>query len=181
MAFLPVAGFYSSSEGVTAEAAAKSLALARATGMSFLWRLPPRAGVLTFEAARQGIAAMGAEAGGRGGCEAGDVDTYVVAILRTLASHGMMEMPEGTPPAPDYRTVLEGDWALAPSGGFIDPVAKLGARVRQGGVLATLRDPFGVDHMDLLAAIDGIVMGMRHLRVIQAGEWATCAVAEVPL
>lgn len=181
LAFVPVAGFYAAADGVPAQAAAASLALARAAGMPYLWRLPPRPGVLTFEAARHGIAAMGAEAGGRGGCDPSDVDAYVAAALRALAAHGMIDPPEGMPPAPEHRTALEGDWALAPAGGFLDPVAPLGARVRAGDVLATLRDPFGVDHVDLFAASEGIVMGVRHLRMIHAGEWATCAVAEVPL
>ena len=85
------------------------------------------------------------------------------------------------PPAPSYRSCLDGDWALAPVAGFIDNHVELGERVAAGAPLATIASPLGTILARMTAARDGLVMGVRHLRSIQAGEWATCVVAEAAL
>lgn len=89
--FIPVAGFYGPGEGVSEGAAAASLALARATGLADLWCLPPVPGVLSFEAARRGIAVTGCEIGGRGSARPADVSAYHAAYLNVLAARGMVE------------------------------------------------------------------------------------------
>jgi len=180
LAFLPVAGFYGEAPGVTAEVAAGSLALAKAMGLPQLWRLPGRAGVLSFEAMRRGIPAAGCEIGGRGGLLAADSDRYLHGLRRVLAGRGVIAAPE-LPPAPAYRSCLEGDWALAPVGGFIDNHVELGQRVVAGASLATIISPLGTVLARLTSAGEGIVMGVRHLRSIEAGEWATCVVTEAAL
>lgn len=180
LAFIPVAGFYGAEEGISPALAARSLALAQAMGLPHLWRLPGRAGVLSYEAMRRGVAATGGEIGGRGGLLDADAEGYLRGILRILAQQGMIDDP-GLPPPPHHARFLLGDWALAPVGGFIDNHVELGQSVRQGYKLATIRDALGEAVADMRAECDGLVMGVRHLRGIQPGEWATCAVAEEPL
>ena len=92
----------------------------------------------------------------------------------------MLAAPD-LPPAPAYRSCLEGDWALAPVGGFIDNHVELGERVAAGDTLATITSPLGTVLARLTSAREGIVMGVRHLRSIQPGEWATCVVTEAAL
>jgi predicted deacylase len=168
LAFLPVAGWY---EGPLAE---RSRALATDLGLDHLWRLPPRDGVLSYEAVKAGVAATGAEAGGRGGCLDGDWRAYRDGVLRILARRGMTE---AAPEAPrTYETYLDGDFALAPTSGFIEVMAPLGANVTAGQPLARIRSTFGDTMVEMNAAADGLVMAIRHLRTIHAGEWATCAV-----
>jgi uncharacterized protein len=180
LAFLPVAGFYGEQPDITSEVAAGSLALAKEMGLPQLWRLPGRAGVLSFEAMRRGIPAAGCEIGGRGGLLAADSDRYLQGLRRVLAKRGLIAAP-ALPAAPAYRSCLEGDWALAPVGGFIDNHVELGERVTAGALLATITSPLGTTFARLTAAAEGIVMGVRHLRSIQAGEWATCVVTEAAL
>lgn len=180
LAFLDVAGFYAADDRITEAVARASLDLACDLNLAHLWRLPARAGVLSFEAARRGIAVTGAEVGGRGGAEPRDAALYRDGIRHVLARRGMIEARD-LPPRRTYATCLDGDWALAPVGGFIEPLAPLGAKVRAGDPLAAIRSPLGETLATLLAETDGLVMGVRHLRSIWPGEWATCAVRECPL
>jgi len=181
LAFLQVAGFYGPQEGISAAITARSLEMARAMALPCLWRMPGRAGVLSFEAMRAGVPATGCEAGGRGGCLDADVEAYTRGVLGVLAQQGMIERP-GDVPLPSLASVcLDGDFALAPCGGFLEPLVTLGDRVRSGDALARIRAPIGEELCVLRAQADGLVMAERHLRSIQIGEWATCAVREVPL
>ena len=173
LAFVQVAGFYDHGP-----LAARSRAVAAAMGLPFLWRLPGRAGVLSYEATRAGVVAVGCEAGGRGGCVAADTKAYARGVLGVLADHGMVAREADTP-RPTH--LLDGDFALAPVSGFLDPVAALGDAVAAGDLLATIRSVGGRELARLVADHDGLVMAERHLRTIQAGEWATCAVRSVPL
>jgi predicted deacylase len=181
LAFVQVAGFYGPGDGFADELAARSLGLAQAMGLPWIWRLPPRAGVLSFEAACAGIAVTGCEAGGRGGCLEGDVAAYARGVLGVLADQGLIERPANLPPPPDYTHFLDGDFAPAPVSGFLEPVAALGERLCTGGLLARIRATTGTELARLLADMDCVVMAERHLRTINAGEWATCAVRERPL
>jgi predicted deacylase len=177
LAFLDVAGFYVAGEGVNEVVASHSLALAKAMGLGALWRLPPRSGVLSYEAVRRGIPAVGAEIGGRGGCLPTDSNLYLNGLRRILADRGMIDRVD-LAPAPVYRTYFDGDWQLAPTSGFIESDVDLGARVAMDQRLATIRSPLGRLLCDLCAKQEGVVMGVRHLRTIAAGEWATCVVVE---
>jgi predicted deacylase len=181
LAFMEVCGFYSEGPGVTPELAARSLSLARAMGLQRLWRLPARAGVLSYEALRAGIPAIGAESGGRGGQIQDDVDGYAAGLLRVLRHEGILpDLPPDIPAgAPATAAVLDGDWALAPCGGFIESFVSPGQAVEAGHPLAVIRSPSGEILADLRAGEPGIVMGVRHLASIQPGEWATCVVREV--
>lgn len=167
LAFATVAGFYG-----TADATARALA------MPHLWRLPDRAGVLSFEAYRRGIAVAGCETGGRGGCLDEDWLCYRDGILRLMRVHGMLPGDPG--PTATYESVLDGDWQLAPTGGLLVNHVAVGDRVEAGALLARILDPFGGMIAELVAPCAGFIMGTRHLCTIQPGEWATCVVREVP-
>lgn len=177
--FLPVAGFYESSADIAEPVAAESLAMAKAAGLAHIWRLPQRAGVLSCEAMKRGIPAFGCEIGGAGGCLPDDVDRYETAMLNALKQGGLLEGELSSRPA--YGSYLSGDWQLASVAGFVDTCVALGQRVRAGDHVATIRDEFGQPQQVILAPFDGLVMGVRHLRSIERGDWATCVVEQVGL
>jgi N-alpha-acetyl-L-2,4-diaminobutyrate deacetylase len=179
MAFAPVAGFYQPGNGITDAVSAASLDAACWLGLPNLWALPPRAGVLSYEAARCGLAVTGAEIGGRGGRLDSDSELYRVGIRRVLQAHGILAGDPG--PAQHYTHYLDGDWALAPAAGLLENHVALGDHVQAGTHIATIRDALGVEQARLTAAVSGFVMGVRHLCAIQVGEWATCVVEEKPL
>jgi predicted deacylase len=180
LAFLPVAGFYAADPALPDGVAARSLQLAKSMGLPHLWRLPPRAGVLSFEAMRCGVAVTGCEVGGRGGLLAEDSDHYLHGIQSLLAAERMIDAP-GLVHAAAYETCFDGDWDLAPAAGFIENHVALGDRVAAGTRLASIHSQLGKTVAELAAPSDGVVMGVRHLRSIQVGEWATCVVREAAL
>ena len=181
LAFVQVAGFYAAGGGVSEAVAARSLALARGMRLPWIWQMPARAGVLSFEAARANVAVAGCEAGGRGGCAEADVAAYTNGILGILADNGLIEPTADLPRVADPDSALDGDFLPAPVSGFLDPLVTLGARVQAGEALAVIRAPSGIELTRLRAETDGVVMAERHLRMIHAGEWATCAVRELTL
>ncbi len=181
LAFVQVAGFYPVQDGIDAALAEQSLHLARGLRLPWLWRLPGRSGVLSFEAMRAGVAATGAEAGGRGGCLEADVHAYAQGVLGVLSDRGMIQSRSGLPAPPAHAHCLDGDFALAPVSGFLEPAVGLGERVQAGKLLARIRAPSGAELSRIVAETDAVVMAERHLRSIAAGEWATCAVRELAL
>lgn len=169
--FLPVAGYYAASGQISAEAARASLALARATGLPDLWELPPQPGVLSYEAARRGIAVTGCEVGGRGHAGPEAVARYLHAYLRVLAARGMIAAAER--PLPPQR-LLSGNWRLSPAAGLFEPVAPLGAAVAKGDLLARVLSPLGAELHAFRAEAEGVVMAERNLCSIGQGDLAVC-------
>ncbi len=174
LAFLPVAGFYEGGE-IDPETAARSLEIARQMGIAFLWRLPPVKGVLSYEAARRGIAVCGAEIGGRGNCLPADATNYLGGYLSVLAHHGMIDAAHKRPLT---AACLDGDWERTPTGGFIETVVQLGERVHEGQTIARLHNAFGTMIHEFRAGFDGVVMAVRHLNSVQPGDLAVCVVKE---
>lgn len=180
LAFAPVAGFYGADAdaGISAAAAARSLAHARAMSLPWLWRLPPVAGVLSCEAAKRGIAVTGCEIGGRGGCLSGDVALYLNGYRSVLRHAGLLA---GEPTIRAHSTYLEGDWVRSDGAGYLQTHVELASRVQEGSHLATLHDSFGSILQEFRAPDAGIVMAVRHLRTLGVGDLATCVVRERPL
>jgi len=173
MCFIPVAGFYGPGGGISVEAAAASRGLAEATGIVDLWHLPATPGVLSHEAARAGIAATGAEVGGRGGARPGDVAIYRAAFLRLLAHLGIVKAQGEAAPSAVPPRVLGGDWTLAPEPGLFRVLAPLGAEVTAGTPLARIEAPGGDVLATLEAAHDGVILAERNLARVRAGDLAT--------
>lgn len=174
LAFIPVAGFYEGGD-IAPETAARSLQIAKQMGIAFLWRLPPVRGVLSYEAARRGIAVCGAEIGGRGNCLHADAENYHGAYLSVLAHHGMIDAVHKRP---ETTACLDGDWERTPKGGYLDTLVALGERVVRGQLVARLHSPLGELLEEFHAGRDGIVMAVRHLNSVQPGDLATCVVLE---
>jgi len=174
LAFLPVAGFYEGGD-IAPDVAARSLQIARQMGIAFLWQLPQVAGVLSFEAARRGVAVCGAEIGGRGNCLPADAENYLGAYLSVLAHQGMIDPVHKRP---ETTACLEGDWKQTPKGGYLETIVALGQRVAEGQPLARLYDPLGGVTTEFRSHLDGIVMAVRHLNSVVPGDLATCVVKE---
>jgi predicted deacylase len=177
LCFLPVAGFYGEGAGIGAEASDASRALAQATGLPDLWRLPATPGVLSREAAAAGLAVVGCEIGGRGGARPQDVTLYHDALLRALVHLG--NLPEGSaPPPPPRQRVLSGDWVTAPASGLLRPLRALGGEVRAGDSVAHIEATAGDRLAVLDAPHDGVILAERNLARVRAGDLAIF-VAEV--
>ncbi|RYE09547.1 MAG: hypothetical protein EOP22_08775 [Hyphomicrobiales bacterium] len=174
LAFVPVAGFYEGGD-VSAAVTARSLQIAKQMGIEYLWQLPPVNGVLSYEAARRGIAVCGAEIGGRGNCLPEDAENYLGAYLSVLAHQGMIDPAHKRA---ETTACLEGDWQTTPDAGYLETVVSLGSRVGKGETVAVLHDALGQTIREFPAGFDGRVMAVRHLNSVQSGDLAICVVKE---
>ena len=116
---------------------------------------------------------------GAGGCLPDDVQRYEAAIENVLKLQGMLP---GEPSArSEHLSYLSGDWQLATTSGYVQTQVDLGQEISRGDLVATILNEFGHPLETIRAPHDGIVMGVRHLRSVQKGDWATCVVEEKAL
>jgi len=177
MCFAPVAGFYGAGRDITSQTAGRSLEMARATGLPFLWHLPATPGVLSHEAAAAGIAVTGCEIGGRGAARAGDISLYLDAFLRVLSHLGVIDSSAAPPIAAPQRR-LAGDWQIAPASGLFRTLMPLGVDVARGTPCARIETTEGTVLAELCAPHNGVILAERNLARVREGDLAVF-VAEV--
>ncbi len=159
----PLAGYYS----LPGDVGERSRAAARALGLRYLWNLPERAGVLSFEAAKAGVPAVGTEIGGGARCLASDVALTRETVLGAL--YHMAVVP-GEPAPNDEAEVVSGDWLLAEASGLFEPSVGLEQRVAADESLGAIFDPFGEVVARVRAPAAGVVLGLRSFPTVTAGE-----------
>ncbi|MEW5979500.1 MAG: succinylglutamate desuccinylase/aspartoacylase family protein [Acidobacteriota bacterium] len=170
--FLPVAGFYG-----PADSKNPSFRAARQFGLPALWQLPPTPGVLSYEASKAGKIAVGTEYLGAGRLSLEGVSAYVKGIQSCLELWGLAE-PSKPKSDPDCKA-YSNDWLLAPSTGLFQPQRRLGDGVGRGEELATISNSRGQVVSRLVAAREGVVLGLRSKAYIREGEWAVLLAEEL--
>jgi predicted deacylase len=171
--FQPQAGFYRMPDAPALTR--RSLEMARAFGLPLVWEVTHRAGVLSYEAMRAGVAAIGCEIGGNGRAEAEHVALATRGVLGVLAHLGVC----GPPAAPPPQRVWRGDFTLAPASGLFRAEVALGQEIRSGELLYTLLDTFGAVRHQQRATHDGLVSAIRIFGMIQEGEWDVAVLEDV--
>ena len=162
--FQPLVGFYGEPEPDNA-----SFQAGRSFGLENLWQLPATRGVLSHEAWKQGIVAIGAEYLGAGQLAPSGRHRYVEGILSCLALWGLVP---GGPSREPSGSVYEGDWLLAEDTGLFEAACGLGQDVRRGEHLAVIIDLRGERQQAFAAPHDGVVLGLRSKTYIRKGDWA---------
>jgi len=168
--FLPVAGFYGDPSPQN-----RSFAAARQFGLRALWRLPETNGVLSWEASKHGVVAIGNEYSGAGQLSVEGVAEYRQGIMQCLTAWGMYEAELS---APARQQLLFGDWRLAGSTGLFRSHVSLGQRVAQGQLLAATMSSRDTVLEEFVAASDGIVGGLRSKAFIRESNWAVLVLKE---
>lgn len=163
---VPIAGFYDLPDS----AGKQSFAAAQATGWKYLWAAPLRAGVLSYEAARNGIPSLGTEVGGAGRCLPGDVALYAPTLQRIFHHAGILTQEEHGSGVSD-QIIIDGDWLLTSQAGFLETIVNLDQHVAAGQVLGHVLDQFGCRVAEIRAQEKGIIVGIRAYPPILAGEW----------
>ena len=88
-----------------------------------------------------------------------------------LAGLGMIPpTPDVRPEGPDARPPIAGDYLETAVGGLFTPDVALGDHVAAGQVLGRLRDPLGNLVAEVRATRSGIVAGLPHVALLQAGD-----------
>jgi uncharacterized protein len=138
----------------------RSRALAVAFGLPYVVREDPGgalAGMTCSAAARAGIPAIIAEAGGCGLLDPLAVQSLVDGVGNVLRSLDMLPGPV-RPPRREMRSVGSFDWLRCRSAGFWEAAAPVGAEVGEGELLGRVKDLFGEVHEEIRAPRDGVVL-----------------------
>ncbi len=152
----------------------RSLSAARAFGAPVLWGHPPPVppGRSISAAVDLGVPWLYTEAPGGGTVRPEDVALYRDGVLRVMQSLGMLA---GDPKAQPVTHHLIGSGNLdqvisAPVAGYYRPEVRLLEEVRAGQRLGAILDLFGQVAAEGRADRDGIVIMLRRLRRVQAGD-----------
>jgi predicted deacylase len=136
-------------------------ALAVAFGLRYVVREEPQEGGLggmtTTAAARAGIPAIIAEAGGCGLLSEDAVELLATGVRNALRHLGMLP-GEPDPPAVPQQRVGRFDWLRCAKAGWWAPSVHAGDTVAAGDRLGEVRDLWGVVHEEIVAASDGVVL-----------------------
>ncbi len=94
----------------------------------------------------------------------------VRGVTRVMAHLGMLR--RRTKDATDLEPVIarRSTWVRAPEGGIFRTHTRLGARVKTGGLMGTIADPFGTREFPINAPCDGIIIGRTNLPNVNQGD-----------
>ena len=151
------------------------LGLAKAAGLSLLWKVSSSSGVSQRAALDQGIKALTVEAGGDGRCYEESVEAMVKSVLNIMKH---LEMIDGPPELPTGWTVVKGDFLHCMKGGFFRYLKGLGEKVEKGAIIGCITDLHGEEIEKVLAPYDGIIIWLRTYPSIRPGD-ETFIVGEV--
>jgi predicted deacylase len=152
-----------------------SLAMAKASGMTLIWRTDAAEAKakapnsLKIWAYKEGIPGITLEMGGQGRLDEVDVARTHQSLLNIMMQ---LEILDGEPviPGPQYY-VKRGNWLRPESGGVLWCKAKPLDRVKEGQVIHIITDLLGREREKLLAPVDGVVVGIRTLGMVNSGEY----------
>jgi len=152
----------------------RSLAAGRAFGADVLWGhpLPMPPGRTISTATALGIPSLYTEAAGGGYARPQDVTLFTQGVLNVARHLGMLVgTPE--PPPPTYHLVGDGNLDVvtsAPTAGYFRAEVALLQTVRAGQRLGAIRDFFGQEIAAVTATNDGVVIMLRRMHRVQAGD-----------
>jgi uncharacterized protein len=133
--------------------------LARAYGLRYVIcdTTDPLGGTTSAAAAAAGIAAVTAEAGGRGLLEPAEVARHLRGLHSALRAVGVLEGEPDPPPA-GQQLVDRLVWMRAPVAGWWQPTVTVGDAVTAGDHLGDVLDGFGDLTSDVTAPDAGVVL-----------------------
>jgi uncharacterized protein len=143
--------------------------LARAYGLRYVIcdTTDPLAGTTSAAAAAAGIAAVTAEAGGRGLLEPAEVARHLRGLRSTLRAAGALDGEPDPPPA-DQQLVDRLEWMRAPGSGWWQPAVTVGDAVAAGDHLGDVLDGFGDVTSAVTAPRAGVVLCVTSSPAVQA-------------
>lgn len=127
----------------------------------------PQPGTLRRAANDAGVAAVLYEAGEPGRIDQAEIERGVDAIRAVLASLGMAQAQAVTPVS--QRLYGRTQWVRSDASGIYVPLVELGTTVEAGQRIAEVTDPFSSESTEIVAPIDGRVIGMALGQVVIPG------------
>ena len=152
--------------------------LASAFNLSIIWGTTAAVEGRPLSVARDaGIPAIYAEFHGACCCEPKGIEALERGCLNVMASLGMIEQ-SAEPPTSNAILIEDStsraerllDQHASPCAGFFEPRFRMGQIVKQGAVLGTVSDVLGDEVVEIKAEVSGMVVRLRTVPSVQAGE-----------
>ncbi len=107
------------------------------------------------------------------------IRTATSGVFRVMALLGMI--PSKKAPLPKIKSIISptSQWVRAPNTGIFNSTCFLGKKVCKGDIIGNITDPLGTSSMDVVAHLNGIVVGRTQLPVVYKGD-ALFNIAWVP-
>jgi predicted deacylase len=160
---VPLSGF----REAHADCARQSALAAAAFGLEYYWMMRWSPGTLSTWANQQGIPAVGCEVGGRAEATREQIDLYKDGLRRCLRYLGMLDPPLEVALPPKVWTQ---EHLLAPCGGLLENLVRLGQEVESGETLARVRDLWGRICGAITAPRNGTVLHIRVQQSVATGD-----------
>ena len=152
-----------------AKAAAEAFAVGPFTVIQRI-SIPPADVTCTYEASRNGVAAIEPEMWGEGRCLEEHVEQYVSSVMNVLSHLKMIRAQERI--TPSKVDLAEGRWVLANSGGLFVPSVKIRDNVTEGQKVGAIKDDLGAVIEEVNAPATGFIGALRTFPMIQPGDRA---------
>lgn len=149
---------------------ARTLALAKAFGVPVLINANTRDGSLRAAATERAIPSLLYESGEALRFDELGIRAGLRGVLNVMRALDMLPPRKKTTKLLAPVIPTETRWIRAPSSGIVRSHAKLGQRVSEGDLLATIGDPFGQREMLVEAAFGGIIIGRSNLPLAHEGD-----------
>jgi len=157
----------------------ESLKLAKVFGAPVVLKAQHREGSLREAAEKLGISTLTFEGGEASRFNEFAIRAAVQGIIRVMCSLEML--PSKSCPAIKTPPVVSksNHWVRAPSTGFFRSTCALGKKVLKGDVLGKISNTIGTASVDVVAHLEGVVIGKTQLPIVYRGD-ALFNIAWVP-
>ncbi len=81
-----------------------------------------------------------------------------------------LKMIKGKPSPAEAKIIQKTTWVRAKNSGLFHPVKKNGAFVKKNELLGTITDPYGEFETEIIASVEGHIIGINNLPVINRGD-----------
>ena len=147
----------------------ETLRLSRAFGAPVIVDAPLREGSLREAVQERNIPLLVYEAGEALRFDELGVRAGVRGILNVMRALEMLS-PRQQVRASEPYVARSSTWVRAPESGIINVRCRLGQAVKEGDRLATISDPLGEEHVDVLCPVQGVIIGMIRLPLANEGD-----------
>lgn len=145
--------------------------LAQSFGVPVLLNSNIRDGSLRESASEQGMPMLLYEAGEALRFDEVSIRAGVKGIINVMRSLQMLPPLRSKRKKP-YEPYIarSSSWVRAPESGLFRKVIAMGSRVKRGEVLGLIDDPFGKEHIEVIATVNGIIIGCSEIPLVHEGE-----------
>lgn len=94
----------------------------------------------------------------------------VKGVTRVMRELGMLPSSKGSRDSLDPLVLRSSQWVRAPCSGVVRANKPIGQQVKTGQTLAIVSDPLGETDTEIVAPVDGVIIGRTNLPLVHEGD-----------